>query len=209
MSDEEPDQEPDTRLDQDPREPPPDPTDEGATDEAPAEGELWTDPAHDEAGLELARLIAKSLAGAARNRPSPRRGTRKRRTMPTKSSGCAPDDRDPQPLDTTVGRLVSDLGWAVDLRVHGVFGRWAELVGAEIATHCTPESFDDGRLVVRTDSTAWATQLKLLAANVVRRLNEELGDGTVTFLDVQGPHGPSWKKGRYGVPGRGPRDTYG
>jgi predicted nucleic acid-binding Zn ribbon protein len=63
---------------------------------------------------------------------------------------------------------------------------------------------------VRTDSTAWATQLRLLAPTVVRRLNEELGHGTVTAIDVQGPHGPSWKKGRLtSRDGRGPRDTYG
>ena len=43
--------------------------------------------------------------------------------------------------------------------MHGVFGRWAEIVGAEVAAHCEPESFADGRLKVRTDSTAWATQL--------------------------------------------------
>ena len=63
--------------------------------------------------------------------------------------------------------------------MHGVFGRWEELVGGEVARHCTPETFTDGKLVVRTDSTAWATQLKLLAPTVVRRLNEELGHGTV------------------------------
>ena len=45
----------------------------------------------------------------------------------------------------------------------------------EIGAHSTPETFADGTLVVRTDSTAWATQLKLLAPSVVRRLNEELG----------------------------------
>lgn len=165
---------------------------------------------HDDAGLELARLISKSLAGAARTRPAPKRtGSERRRRRFTKSTGAHPDDRDPQRLDNTVGRLVSDLGWETDLRVHGVFGRWGEIVGDAIAEHCTPDSFAEGRLVVRTDSTAWATQLTLLAANVLHRLNEELGDGTVTFLDVQGPSQKSWKKGRFSVPGRGPRDTYG
>jgi predicted nucleic acid-binding Zn ribbon protein len=106
--------------------------------------------------------------------------------------------------------LVADHGWALDLRVQGVFGRWPELVGPDVAEHCTPETFDDGRLVVRTDSTAWATQLKLLAPTVVRRLNEELGHGTVTVIEVLGPHGPTWKKGpRSARDGRGPRDTYG
>ena len=94
--------------------------------------------------------------------------------------------------------------------MQGVFGRWPELVGPEVAEHCTPETFDEGRLVVRTDSTAWATQLKLLAPTVVRRLNEELGHGTVTVIEVLGPHGPTWKKGpRSARDGRGPRDTYG
>jgi predicted nucleic acid-binding Zn ribbon protein len=52
--------------------------------------------------------------------------------------------------------------------------------------------------------------MRLLAPNVVRRLNEELGDGTVTVIDVQGPRGPSWKRGLRSVrDGRGPRDTYG
>jgi predicted nucleic acid-binding Zn ribbon protein len=125
-------------------------------------------------------------------------------------SGAHPDDRDPQLLDATLSRLVDDHGWDLDLRVHGVFGRWGELVGGEVAQHCTPETFADGRLVVRTDSTAWATQLRLLAPTLVRRLNEELGHGTVTVIDVQGPHLPTWKKGPRSVrDGRGPRDTYG
>ncbi|MEZ5093552.1 MAG: DciA family protein [Nocardioides sp.] len=41
--------------------------------------------------------------------------------------------------------------------------------------------------MVRTDSTAWATQLRLLAPTVVRRLNEELGPDTVTVIEVLGP----------------------
>ncbi len=84
------------------------------------------------------------------------------------------------------------------------------MVGGEVAGHCTPESFADGRLVVRTDSTAWATQLRLLAPSLVRRLNEELGHGTVTVIEVLGPHLPTWRKGPRSVrDGRGPRDTYG
>ena len=68
----------------------------------------------------------------------------------------------------------------------------------------------DGTLVVRTESTAWATQLRLLSSTVLKRLNEELGSGTVKVVEVQGPRGPSWKHGKRGVrDGRGPRDTYG
>ena len=128
----------------------------------------------------------------------------------TQVSGAHPDDRDPQLLGATVDKLVGDLGWELELRVRGVFARWPALVGDEVGAHSTPETFTDGKLVVRTDSTAWATQLKLLAPTVVRRLNEELGPATVVAMDVVGPHLPSWKKGRRSTrDGRGPRDTYG
>jgi predicted nucleic acid-binding Zn ribbon protein len=164
---------------------------------------------HDETGLDLARSVARSLA---RPGAGPRRSTTRRRSrrVDPQASGAHPDERDPQLLDSTIGRLIAEQGWGTDVRVHAVFSRWDSLVGREVAQHCLPEAFDDGRLVVRTDSTAWATQVRLLAPTVVRRLNEELGDGTVTVIDVQGPRGPSWKRGRRSVrDGRGPRDTYG
>ncbi|HZJ05957.1 MAG TPA: DciA family protein [Nocardioidaceae bacterium] len=168
---------------------------------------------HDDTGLDLARSIARSLAGPQRSvrrrSGSLRPGRRPKRTDP-KSSGAGPDDRDPQLLDSTIGRLIAEQGWGTDVRVHGVFSRWDHLVGHEVARHCSPEAFAEGTLVVRTDSTAWATQMRMLAPTVVRRLNEELGDATVTLIDVQGPTGPSWRKGRRSVrDGRGPRDTYG
>lgn len=159
-------------------------------------------------GLDLAKAAARAAA-ASPGTPARKKTGPRRRTF-TRSSGARPDDRDPQLLDDAMGRLIAHHGWELDLKVQGVFGRWAELVGQEVADHCTPESFEDGRLVVRTDSTAWATQLKLLAPSVVRRLNEDLGHGTVTVIEVLGPHLPHWKKGRLSSrDGRGPRDTYG
>ncbi|RNL60754.1 DUF721 domain-containing protein [Nocardioides marmoriginsengisoli] len=161
---------------------------------------------HDDGGLELAKSIARGLAGTTG--PLRRKGKAPRRT-PVQSSSAHPDDRDPQTLDATLGRFVTEQGWQTELRVHGVFTRWPAIVGKEVAEHVTPESYVEGRLVVRTDSTAWATQMKMLAANVVRRLNEELGDGTIEVIDVLGPHVPRWTSGRLRVKGRGPRDTYG
>lgn len=171
--------------------------------------------AHEETGLDLARATARSLATTSRGRSPRRRGGRARRTPP-QASGAHPDDRDPQTLDSTLGRLVAERGWGEDLRVHAVLGRWSAVVGPEVAQHTTPVSFEPGedsetggRLVVRTDATAWATQMRLLAPTVVRRLNEELGHDTVAVIEVQGPSVPSWTRGRRSVKGRGPRDTYG
>lgn len=166
-------------------------------------------PEHRADGLDLARAAARAAAASPGTPARRTTGQHRRRTV-AKASGARPDDRDPQLLDEAMGRLVARRGWEVDLKVQGVFGRWAELVGREVADHCTPESFGEGRLVVRTDSTAWATQLRLLAPSVVRRLNEDLGHGTVTVIEVLGPHLPTWTKGRLSSrDGRGPRDTYG
>ena len=179
-------------------------------DEQPSEQprEQPREQPHRDDGLDLARAQTRATAGST---PAARRRRgRKQATEGTTVSGAHPDDRDPQLLGAMVDKLVGDQGWELELRVRGVFARWPELVGEEVGAHSTPETFTDGKLVVRTDSTAWATQLKLLTPAVLRRLNEDLGAGTVTVLEVLGPHGPSWKKGRLSSrDGRGPRDTYG
>ncbi|HET9304270.1 MAG TPA: DciA family protein, partial [Propionibacteriaceae bacterium] len=78
------------------------------------------------------------------------------------------------------------------------------------AAHSQPEGYADTVLTVRADSTAWATQLRYLAPQLVAMLNDQLGDCTVSRIKVLGPDAPSWKKGRRAVrDGRGPRDTYG
>ncbi|MGH3359819.1 MAG: DUF721 domain-containing protein [Nocardioidaceae bacterium] len=164
---------------------------------------------HDPSGLDLARSLARTYGNGPKRRV-PKRRTGKRHGRAPSVSGAHPDDRDPQPLDATMGRLVAEYGWETDVAVHGVFGRWASIVGAEVAQHCVPIRFDDGQLEVQADATAWATQMRLLAPTVVRRMNEELGHGTVLRIKVLGPQGPTWSKGKLRAQdGRGPRDTYG
>ena len=180
----------------------PTPTDRGAAE------------AHDPSGGDLARAVARAYRSVTRERAKARASAsgRSRRASAdgTQVSGAGPDDRDPQSVGNALSRLTAEHGWTTELAVHGVFGRWETIVGTEVATHCRPEHFVDGRLSVRADSTAWATQVRLLAPMVVQRLNDELGDGTVTRIEVGGPQQPSWQHGRFSVRGtRGPRDTYG
>jgi predicted nucleic acid-binding Zn ribbon protein len=117
--------------------------------------------------------------------------------------------RDPLGLGKVVGRLVAERGWTSPVAVGSVMAEWPALVGPEISAHCTPESFTDTTLHVRCDSTAWATQLRLLSMSLLEKFRSELGDGVVTSIQVLGPAAPSWRKGGRTVNGRGPRDTYG
>jgi len=107
----------------------------------------------------------------------PRRGGRTRR-------------EDPQPLSAALDGLLGDHGWRTAAAIGSVFGRWDELVGPDVAAHTRPERFSDGELLVIADSSAWATQVRLLTSTVLRRLNEELGHGTVTRVVVRGPAPP-------------------
>lgn len=162
---------------------------------------------HDPTGLELAQTVARSLGAQARRR---RRRSGSARRVGPQVSGARADDRDPKLLADAVERLVETKGWTNEINVHTLLARWALLIGTTNAAHSHPEGYADTVLTVRTDSTAWATQLRYMAPQLVAMLNEQLGDGTVTRISVLGPDAPSWKKGRRSVrDGRGPRDTYG
>ncbi len=125
-------------------------------------------------------------------------------------SGPGPDpERDPQRLGTVLGGYVTERGWERPLAQARVFADWAALVGADVAAHCAPQSLHEGELRVVAESTAWATQLRLLGGSLLARLVAELGPDVVTKLHVSGPTGPTWKHGNRTVRGRGPRDTYG
>jgi predicted nucleic acid-binding Zn ribbon protein len=194
---------------------PDDAADAAAADADAAAAADAVDEDHRTDGLDLARAMMRGAVapGSPAARKSRRPGAWARRARRGNEGGLSsayPDDRDPQLLSGEVGRLIAQQGWGLDLQVRGVFARWTEVVGTEIGAHSLPETLTDGTLVVRTDSTAWATQLKLLAPTIVKRLNTELGSGTVTVVEVLGPNAPTWKHGRRGLrDGRGPRDTYG
>ncbi|OFJ51667.1 DUF721 family protein [Mycolicibacterium grossiae] len=168
-------------------------------------------------GMDLVRRTLEEARGAAksqgkdvgRGRTSPTRarvaGRGKRRTW----SGPGPDVRDPQTLGSATLDLARQRGWTTRVAEGAVFGQWPEVVGAQIAEHAAPTALSEGVLTVTAESTAWATQLRMVQAQLLAKIAAAVGDGVVTSLKIVGPTAPSWRKGRYHVAGRGPRDTYG
>ena len=152
-----------------------------------------------------AALDAARAAAAARPQPTRRRIAGPRRTW----RGAHPGADDPQPLGRLVDSLVTDQDWSQHTKVGSVFGRWNALVGDDIAAHCAPRSLTEGVLLIEAESTAWATQLTLMAPSILAKLRASVGGDVVSRLRVVGPTAPSWKKGPRSVRGRGPRDTYG
>ncbi|MFD7628607.1 DUF721 domain-containing protein [Streptomyces sp. NPDC059851] len=160
-------------------------------------------------GVDLARQALAAAREQARARGTAA-GGRGGRHQPGLRSGARADGRDPMPLMAALDRLRTERGWEMPMAVAGVMERWPEIVGPEIAAHCEPERYEDRELVVRCDSSAWAAQLKLLAPQLVARLNADLGQGTVRLIKVQGPGGKPKRYGPWRAPGStGPGDTYG
>lgn len=180
-------------------------------------------PSQDEDRPDLALIQLRRVRDAARERGEARLTGRPGRSARSRTEqrveelkgrrrrggGPQADDRDPAVVGDVFGRLIRDRGWSTPVAVGSVLTRWAELVGPDIAQHCRPESFENSVVRVRTSSTAWATQLRLMGPMLLSRFDQELGTGVVTRIDVAGPQAPSWKRGPRSVRGRGPRDTYG
>lgn len=154
------------------------------------------------AALAQARAAAraKGVTPGAPRRTAPKRDTR---------SGSGPDARDPVRFGTMISRLVAERGWEDTTAAASVLANWDSLVGPEIAEHCRPTSLVDGELVLVAESSAWATQLRLLTRTLTARLTERVGEEVVTSIVVRGPAQADWRKGPRRVKGRGPRDTYG
>jgi predicted nucleic acid-binding Zn ribbon protein len=145
---------------------------------------------------DIDAAASAALRRAVRGKPGPRR----------RSQGTS---QGPQPVRQALDEFVSASGWTTQAAVARVTQEWPSIVGPELADHVTPGQFDDGRLVLQADSTAWATQVKLLLPGIQQALDRALGPGVVTRLEIRGPQAPSWVKGPRRVKGRGPRDTYG
>nr|WP_090277080.1 DUF721 family protein [Mycolicibacterium komanii]CRL70996.1 putative RNA-binding protein containing Zn ribbon [Mycolicibacterium komanii] len=167
-------------------------------------------------GMDLVRRTLEEARGAARSQGKDigrgRRGAAPRKIAGNtrrRWSGPGPDARDPQPLGSAAGEVARSRGWSGRVAEGAVFGRWVAVVGEGIAAHATPTSLNEGVLTISAESTAWATQLRMVQAQVLAKIADAVGDGVVKSLKIVGPVGPSWRKGRYHVAGRGPRDTYG
>jgi predicted nucleic acid-binding Zn ribbon protein len=167
-----------------------------------------TDPKEDPVPEHVAvYLRIRALFGDAGKRsPDARKRAKKSREATSAPYGAG---RDPHGIDDILDGLTTRLGWTSPLARADLLDSWAELAGEETALHSTPVAIEHGLLTVRCDSTAWATQLRMMRAQLTTSIVQRFPDAGVESIKFDGPNAPSWKKGSRSIPGRGPRDTYG
>lgn len=148
------------------------------------------------AALERVRQVAAEagfrpgMAGQYQQRSKKRRA---RSEQPVRSVG-------PQPLGDVFSKFIAQRGWKEPVAVGSVLADWASIVGPQIAENAKVESFENATLVLRTSSTAWATQLRLLTPQLMHKFNDVLGLGVITKLEIKGPAGGNYgrRSRRYG-----------
>ncbi len=117
---------------------------------------------------------------------------------------------DPQSLSSVLSELVTVRDWRQGIAEGSLFTEWVTVVGSDVGSHSTPISLVDGVLTVQASSTAWATQLTLMASTLLKTISNSAPGALVEEIVVLPPGAPSWKKGIRTIRNsRGPRDTYG
>ena len=160
-------------------------------------------------GPDLVRQALAEAKAASRARGTSPRASGNRNATRRQVRRSSGDARDPVLFGAAIQRLVAERGWEDTTTRADVLANWERVVGPEIADHCQPVSLLDGELVLVAESTAWATQLRLLTRTLLARVREHAGEGVAERVVVRGPAQPDWRKGPRRVQGRGPRDTYG
>jgi predicted nucleic acid-binding Zn ribbon protein len=95
------------------------------------------------------------------------------------------DSPDPRPIRASLDRVAKSLGGPDVGALSGLFGRWDDIVGPQLAAHAHPLSLNRGVLVVAVTEPGWATQLTYLEGDLLRRFGEALGEGVVDRVEVR------------------------
>ena len=74
------------------------------------------------------------------------------------------------PISMSLDSIMKSLRGTDRIQIGGVFGRWDDAVGENVAAHVRPVRLDQGVLTVEADEPAWATQVKFLSSTIITRL---------------------------------------
>ena len=87
-------------------------------------------------------------------------------------------------LQESLAEVASDLRLDTPDVLGAVLTGWPRVVGEAVAGHARPRTLRQGVLLVEVDSPEWATQLRYLEDDLLRRLGRTVQPGVVTSIKV-------------------------
>ncbi|TGB10835.1 DUF721 domain-containing protein [Streptomyces palmae] len=135
-------------------------------------------------GVDLARVALQQARLAARNSGGEARAPRRRRVTTVKRDG-----REPSEFAAVLQGLMADRAWELPAAGGSILDQWPDIAAAvapQLPHHVAAVAFhpETGQLDLRPDSSAYATQLRLITARIVAAANEAAGTEAVRTVRV-------------------------
>ena len=84
-----------------------------------------------------------------------------------------------QRLGPAIEDLLRSLGITRRIKEYDAVAQWAEAVGQQVARVTEAQSIKKGILLVRVSNGPWRNELQILKPEIIRKLNESLGEELV------------------------------
>jgi predicted nucleic acid-binding Zn ribbon protein len=94
------------------------------------------------------------------------------------------DDQGEERVDSVIRDVLGEPAIRRGIPLGRLVRSWERVMGPKLASETAPWALEEGALVVAVSSPAWAAQVRFLAAEVRRKVNQELGDELVHSIRV-------------------------
>ena len=91
---------------------------------------------------------------------------------------------EPVPLRDAIAAVGRELGLASPEVIETLVAHWLDIVGPAVAEHAQVRSVRDGECTIVVDGPAWATQLRYASGDLIARVNDRCGRGSVASIRV-------------------------
>lgn len=88
----------------------------------------------------------------------------------------------PKRLGGYLGASLDNLGLTQRILEHQALGKWADVVGPQIAASTVAERVRDGIMFVCCKSSMWSNELTLHKSDIIKRLNKAVGKKAITDI---------------------------
>jgi hypothetical protein len=94
------------------------------------------------------------------------------------------DDRGEERVDSVIRDVLGEPAMRRGIALGRLVRSWERVMGPKLASETAPWALEAGALVVAVSSPAWAAQVRFLAPEVRRKVNQELGGEVVHAIRV-------------------------
>ncbi len=95
---------------------------------------------------------------------------------------CRKSDGELERIDRIIERVLATGKVGGSAQLAEIWTHWREIVGDDIAEHCTPQKLNGGKLYLKVDNPVWVQQLDLMKEEVRCKINEKIASEKVDRL---------------------------